>query len=285
MADWSGTSQQLNRVNFQDYQLHYQFNGSPEHPVLLLLHGFMGSTKDFSEAISSLSQQFCCLAVDLPGHGKTKVIGGCNCYSMSNTARALIRLLDRLNIDKCFLIGYSMGGRLALYLMLEFPSRFAGVVLESASPGLKTQQARSQRRQLDEQRARELETGDFRAFLSNWYKQPLFQSLGDRPDFEQIIEQRLQNNPIELAKSLRYMGTGVQPSLWEKLPQNRIPLLLLVGKWDEKFRAINTEMEHLCPNAKLAIIPNSGHTIHIENAAEWVTQVKQFCTSCYYQLG
>lgn len=239
----------------------------------------MGSSEDFSEVISSLSPQFCCLAVDLPGHGKTKVIDGdaANRYAMPNTARALIHLLDRLEIDQCFLVGYSMGGRLALYLMLAFPSRFAGVVLESASPGLKMQQARSQRRQLDEQRARQLETSDFREFLANWYKQPLFQSLAKRPDFARAIERRLQNNPSELAKSLRYMGTGVQPSLWEKLPHNPIPLLLLVGEWDEKFRAINAQIVGLTPNAELAIIANSGHTIHLENADEWVTRVKQFC--------
>jgi 2-succinyl-6-hydroxy-2,4-cyclohexadiene-1-carboxylate synthase len=55
-------------------------------------------------------------------------------------------------------------------------------------------------------------------------------------------------------------------------------LLLLVGEWDEKFRAINAQIVGLTPNAELAIIANSGHTIHLENADEWVTRVKQFCT-------
>ena len=96
----------------------------------------MGNSHEFDEAIQLLSDKFYCLTVDLPGHGKTQVLGGDEYYKMANTAHALINLLDELKIIKCFLVGYSMGGRLALYLTLHFPQRFPKVVLESASPGL-----------------------------------------------------------------------------------------------------------------------------------------------------
>lgn len=195
---------------------------------------------------------------------------------MPKTARALIDLLDFLKIDKCFLVGYSMGGRLALYMALEFPDRFEKTILESASPGLKAQEERSRRLHSDWQLARELETSDFKDFLLKWYKQPLFKSLQNTPNFDKILERRLQNNPSELAKSLRYLGTGNQPCLWEKLSQNKIPLLLLVGEWDKKFRAINAEMEAICQVAELEIIPNSGHNIHIENTNEYLANLVRF---------
>lgn len=238
----------------------------------------MGSCDNFRDVISRLSEKFYCLAVDLPGHGQTHVIGADECYTMPNTAQALIDLLDELKIKRCFLAGYSMGARLGLYMTLHFPGQFKKVILESASPGLKTAEERSRRREIDERRARELETTDFKDFLLTWYQQPIFKALQNHPQFERLIESRLRNNPLELAKSLRYMGTGNQPSLWEKLSENNIPILLLVGEYDDKFKSINAEIARLSGVAQLEIIPNTSHTIHFENMTKWVTMVIQFCS-------
>jgi 2-succinyl-6-hydroxy-2,4-cyclohexadiene-1-carboxylate synthase len=238
----------------------------------------MGDSNEFNEVIALLSAQFCCLTVDLPGHGKTRVLGGDECYTMSNTAQALINLLEQLNVKECFLVGYSMGGRLALYLNLHFPQCFSKVVIESASPGLKTQGDRVERTQRDIELAQELEKSDFSSFLSNWYNQPLFVSLKKHPEFKSLIASRLQNHPLELAKLLRNMSTGCQPYLWEELKKNRNPLLLLVGEYDAKFIAINSEMARLCKSAKLEIVNNCGHNIHFENPKIFVENVQFFLT-------
>jgi 2-succinyl-6-hydroxy-2,4-cyclohexadiene-1-carboxylate synthase len=238
----------------------------------------MGDSNEFNEVIALLSAQFCCLTVDLPGHGKTRVLGGDECYTMSNTAQALINLLEQLNVKQCFLVGYSMGGRLALYLNLHFPQCFSKVVIESASPGLKTQGDRVERTQRDIELAQELEKSNFSSFLSNWYEQPLFVSLKKHPEFKSLIASRLQNHPLELAKSLRNMSTGCQPYLWEELKKNRNPLLLLVGEYDAKFIAINSEMARLCKSAKLEIVNNCGHNIHFENPKIFVENVQFFLT-------
>ncbi|MEG5059796.1 2-succinyl-6-hydroxy-2,4-cyclohexadiene-1-carboxylate synthase [Microcoleus sp. A2-C5] len=260
----------------KNYQFHYTLTGKNNQPIILLLHGFTGNNQDFSSVISLLSKKYCCLAVDLPGHGQTRVSGDESCYNMSNTAQALIDLLDDLEIDKCLLLGYSMGGRLALYMTLHFPERFEKVVLESASPGLKSEKERSHRRQADSQTAQKLENSNIKDFILNWYDRPLFKSLKKSPKFDQLIESRLANNPLELAKSLRNLGTGNQASLWEKLTQNQIPILLLVGEDDRKFQSINAEIASLCPAASLNIIPNAGHNIHFENIDKFVEVVRQF---------
>lgn len=258
------------------FKFHYCFSGDRNKPLILFLHGFMGDSHEFDEVIALLSDNFCCLAVDLPGHGKTKFIGDEECYLMQNTAQALINLLDELEIKKCNLIGYSMGGRLALYLNLHFPQRFYKIVLESASPGLKTQGEQLKRIQRDRELAHQLEITDFRVFLSQWYEQPLFASLKKHPHFNSLLKIRLQNNPLELAKSLRNLSVGVQPSLWEKLKSNKNALLLLVGECDEKFREINSEMTQVCEAAKLEIISDCGHNIHIENSKEFALNVQKF---------
>ena len=195
---------------------------------------------------------------------------------MQNTAQALINLLEQLSIKKCFLVGYSMGGRLALYLTLHFPQYFSKVVLESTSPGLKTQEERLKRLENDNKLARELETSDFSSFLLKWYEQPLFTSIKRHPEFTQIMARRLQNHPALLAKSLRSMSIGRQPSLWAELKYNKIPLLLLVGEYDEKFKKINTEMASICKFAKLEIISSCGHNIHLESVMTFVQHVTTF---------
>ncbi|MEH2436566.1 MAG: 2-succinyl-6-hydroxy-2,4-cyclohexadiene-1-carboxylate synthase [Nostoc sp.] len=262
------------------YKFNYCLNVNINKPLIILLHGFMGNINEFDEAIKMLSEDFSHLTLDLPGHGKTQILGSDEYYTIQPTAQAIINLLDELKIDKCYLIGYSMGGRLALYLTLHFPERFIKVVLESASPGLATEAERLERVRRDAQIARKLSRSiiqtDFAAFLSNWYNQPIFGYIKNHPKYDRMIESRLQNNPHELDKSLRFMGTGCQPSFWEKLQENKIPLLLLVGEYDKKFISINTEIAQICEFSQLKIISNAGHNIHFENTSAFIENIKDF---------
>ena len=152
-------------MSLKSYRFHYCFSGNSNRPLILFLHGFMGNSHEFERAISMLNNDFYCLNIDLPGHGKTQVLDD-DCYSMAKTAQELISLLDELKVKQCFLVGYSMGGRLALYLTLNFPLYFDKVILESASPGLSTEEERLERVKRDEQIARKLvrsiEKDDFR---------------------------------------------------------------------------------------------------------------------------
>ena len=257
-----------------DYNFNYVIYGDPQKPAILFLHGFMGNCQDFMAVIDRLSE-FRCLVVDLPGHGKTEVKHDCN-YRMANVAGALIQLLKELDIRQCLLVGYSMGGRLALYLTVYFPQYFQGVILESASPGLKTQLERDRRIEQDLKLAKRLESQDFALFLQQWYSNPLFASFVRHPNYNMAIASKLNNNPSNLAKSLLFMGLGVQPSLWNNLPNIKIPLLLLVGSLDTKFVAINREVASLSLQANLYIAKNVGHNVHFERPTELVRLIKSF---------
>ncbi|MEB3216443.1 MAG: 2-succinyl-6-hydroxy-2,4-cyclohexadiene-1-carboxylate synthase [Nostocales cyanobacterium 94392] len=267
-------------MSVKNHRFNYCFSGNPDKPLILFLHGFMGNIYEFNEAIYLLKHDFYCLNIDLPGHGKTQILGDENCYTMADTADALINLLDELKVKQCFLIGYSMGGRLALYLALHFPQRLYQVILESASPGLLTAKERLERIKRDEQIARKLARSykkvDFMSFLENWYNQPIFGNIKNHCGFEQMIENRLQNNPVELAKSLRLMGVGVQPTLWEKLPDNQVAILLLVGENDKKFIDINKKMTQMSDLCNLKTIKNTAHNIHLENTSVFVENIQYF---------
>ena len=258
-----------------NYQFNYYFVGDRRKPIVLFLHGFMGSGEDFAVVANLLKSDFCCLLIDLPGHGHTEVSLDAN-YRMPELASAIVKLLTELSIKKCFLVGYSMGGRLALYLTLRFPQYFIKVVLESASPGLETKAARVNRIKQDLEVAKKLKNLDFALFLEQWYSNPLFISFKQHPNYNQAIAKRLKNDPHKLAKSLRYMGLGSQPSLWQELKTNQIPLLSIVGELDRKFIAIAEKIASLSTNSKLEIVKNTDHNVHFEQPLMYAEILNSF---------
>ncbi len=270
----------VRKVQIDNYDFSYYSEGDSRDPKILFLHGFMGDRFEFKQAIAVLSKQFYCVAIDLLGHGQTSAIDQTtdqdDSYTIQSTADFVIKFLDLLRVDSCFLVGYSMGGRLAMYLTIYFPQYFDRIVIESASAGLSSAIARSDRLAKDLQMATKLETGDFRLFLENWYRQPIFANLRSHPNFAQMLEQRLNNSPAQLSKSLRNLSTGRQPSLWEKLSENQIPLLLIAGELDPKFVQINQQMQQLCKYSHLEVIPSCGHNIHFENPDLFIEKIKAF---------
>lgn len=270
------------KLQIDNYCLSYLSEGNSSDPTILFLHGFMGDLSEFKEVIAILSKQFYCVAINLLGHGQTRVIDPKidqdDYYTIQSTANFVIKFLDLLRVDRCFLVGYSMGGRVALYLTIHFPQYFCRTILESASAGLQTDQERGDRLAKDRLLAATLEAGDLRLFLENWYQQPIFATLRSHPNFAQMLEQRLNNSPALLAKSLCNLSTGMQPSLWEKLPENQVPLLLLAGELDPKFVQINRQMKQLCKYSQLEIIPKCGHNIHFENPQIFIDKITAFLT-------
>ncbi len=265
-------------VSTDHHYLHYTAAGNPHHPALLMLHGFLGSSQDFNSILPKLSQHFYCITPDLPGHGQT--LTQPDGYTFAKTAQTLLRLLDSLNILKAHLLGYSMGGRLALYSLWCAPERFVQVVLESASPGLKTELEKQKRIEQDEAIAQQIETTPLSKFLTHWYKNPLFHSLKTHPELYQAMLVRRQNNrSTELANALRGFSTGRQPSLWKSLFELKTPLLLLVGEQDYKFVRIGQEIAALCPQGSVAvrICSNCGHNVHVESPRQYMQAVIQFC--------
>ncbi|WP_373542529.1 2-succinyl-6-hydroxy-2,4-cyclohexadiene-1-carboxylate synthase [Chamaesiphon sp.] len=260
------------------YQWHFTRTGDRTLPPLLLLHGWMGSSADYTEIIDRLKSQFDCIAIDLPGHGKTEVIDEYG-YGFVNTAIGIIQLLDSLTIDCCSIAGYSFGGRLALYLALEFPDRCDRVMLESTSPGLATDVERQARVKSDRQISDRLATDNFSDFVRDWYQQSIFVGIDKHPHFPNLIHRRIATNqPLNLAKSLKFAGLGMQPYLGERLKISTRSILLIVGKLDRKFVSINRELHQRCPHTNLKIVPSCSHNVHFQNPQTWSDYLNQIAT-------
>lgn len=246
--------------------------GEADAPTMLLLHGFTGSGRNWEELASKL-RGWQIVAPDLPGHGGTEAPAG----AMPVVAKDLASLLDALSIDQALVIGYSMGGRLALHLAVEAPERVRGLVVIGATPGLADAEARDARLAADEALAKQIES-DFDGFVRDWEALPLFASQrAMAPESqERIREIRRSHSPDALAKALRLLGTGAQPPLQARLSGLRMPVLWVVGEYDAKFRAIAQAVQPLLPAARFAILPYAGHAVHLERPSAFKTLLLSF---------
>ena len=245
---------------------------STPHPPLLLLHGFTGSAENWRpHAPAFVQENGSTIAVDLLGHGETGAPTDPQGYTMAAAAKSLADLLQKLGVDRVHLLGYSMGGRLALYMAIHYPELIATLTLESASPGLASADERAARKVSDDALADWIEANGIPAFVDRWEEVPLFDSQKrlPAPMRSGVREQRLRNSAQGLANSLRYMGTGVQPALWTRLVEVTMPVQLIVGALDTKFVAINQHMAELLPDCRLTVVAEAGHTVHLEKSAEF----------------
>jgi 2-succinyl-6-hydroxy-2,4-cyclohexadiene-1-carboxylate synthase len=212
---------------------------SARQPALLLLHGFTGSTRAWDAPRPSLAARAGVVALDLIGHGASAAPADPERYSFDWAARDLAALLDALDLAQVDLLGYSLGGRLALHFALQHPHRVRRLILESASPGISDPVDRCQ---------------------------PLLALAPHVAEHVRTAQrvQRLRNNPLGLANSLRGMGAGQQAPLWDDLPRLRMPTLLIVGARDARYRDIAARMQTRLPDSRCAQVADAGHTVHLD---------------------
>ncbi|MBF2350821.1 2-succinyl-6-hydroxy-2,4-cyclohexadiene-1-carboxylate synthase [Listeria welshimeri] len=260
-------------VNGQTYYVTNTVNG--EKPVLLMLHGFTGSNKTFQESITHLEKHFSIVAPDLLGHGKTDSPDEIARYSIERIVEDLVTILQELKIMQCFVLGYSMGGRVATAFASAHPEMVRGLILVSSSPGLAQKDLQKSRVQADNRLADMLESEGIRSFVDYWEKLALFASqevLSDELK-KRIRLERLAQNPNGLAMSLRGMGTGKQPSYWNHLADFTFPVLLMTGSLDKKFEKIAQEMQQLIPNSTHVTVQNAGHAVYLEQPNIFLSQL------------
>jgi 2-succinyl-6-hydroxy-2,4-cyclohexadiene-1-carboxylate synthase len=190
----------------------------------------------------------------------------------------LAAVLDELNLHDAHLIGYSMGGRVALAFGVAHPARVASALLVGASAGIRDPQQRADRVRDDEALAERIECEGVEAFVDFWISQPFLvdtRRLGARGVAE-ARKMRLENSAHGLAASLRGMGSGAQPPLHDALARVGFPICLAVGEEDLKFRALAAEMVQALPNGRVEIVPEAGHSAHTDNPVAFLDLARRF---------
>lgn len=248
---------------------HFRLWGSQrvQAPAAVFLHGFAGSSRDwerFGEAVDRLGLR--AMAIDLPGHGDSESPADPVRFSVEETARDLNALLELTGIAEAHWVGYSMGGRIALYAAAKYPDRARSILAESASPGIEAEPDRAARRASDEALAREILARGVEWFAEHWAAQPVFATQATLSVHARaaVREARLRNSAAGLAGSLRGAGQGVQPFLGPLLPSIRCPSLFVTGSLDGKYGALADAMAAAIPGARRFTIPAAGHNVHLE---------------------
>lgn len=256
--------------------IHVEREGSG--PALLLLHGFTGSTITWSTLREALRDRFELLIVDLPGHGRSSAPADPAHYALRRVAGDLARVLDALDVARTAVLGYSMGARTALQLALAHPERVSALVLESGSPGIVDPTERSARVAADEALATSIERDGIGAFVDRWEKLPLWASQDRvRPVARaRLHAERLAQRPQGLANSLRGAGAGVAPPVTDRLGTIATPVLLVAGALDAKYVALGQMMRERLPDARLEVVADAGHAIHLERPEAFAALVGAF---------
>lgn len=227
-------------------------------PCLVWLHGFLGYQQEW-EIVSEHFTDWPQLHIDLPGHGKSADITAAN---FPQVEKLLLETLLSYNILNYWMIGYSLGGRVAMYHACQRDNTgLCGLVVEGSHPGLVDENARRERQANDHHWAQRLRTEPLKDVLHGWYQQTVFQSLSDEQRAA-LIAVRSQNNALTLATMLEATSLGNQPDLRAALKQLPLPFYYLCGERDEKFRAVAQSLG-VSPH----LITAAGHNAHRENPA------------------
>jgi 2-succinyl-6-hydroxy-2,4-cyclohexadiene-1-carboxylate synthase len=238
-----------------------------EGAPLLVLHGFTGDRSTMSSISEPLSKNYSVVSIDLPGHGSTVKDLEPYLFNFENTLAAIIEVMEFHNQQEFNVLGYSMGGRLAIGLATKYPNKIKNMILIGATAGITDENQRTARRRSDDRLADEILEKGIEWFVEYWMDQPIFESQIriDSETFDASRRQRLKNDAHGLANSLRGSGTGSQPSLWRKLNEITSPTLILAGEEDSKFRSLAVRLNSGINKSGIVVVPESGHACHLEN--------------------
>lgn len=229
---------------------------------LLALHGFTGAPASF-EGLAERHPGLALLCPALCGHGPAADLSASDFDAELERLATWTRARARGPLP---VLGYSLGARVALGLCLAHPELFSKAVLIGVNPGLDEAGERAERARWEAEWIDLLERRGLPAFLERWEGLPLFASQAAlSPSVrEQQRRIRASHEPRGLAHALRVLGTGSMPSYFAKLRELTMPVLLVVGEKDTKFRALAERALAALPHGQLAVLEGSGHNPLLE---------------------
>lgn len=242
----------------------------------VLLHGWMGCSHDW-DFLKPLLRNRPSYAIDLPGHGASDPLEGDQDFDsvVDELAEVLSEIDAPYNV-----VGYSLGGRLAMGLATGWPGRIHKLVLESSNPGLVDGEEKAHRLAFDERVAEKLREGPMETFLRAWYDQPLFKSLLDHPEvLEALIAKRVGNDPAPWAVALEVLSSANQPNYRKALKEVTFPVLAIAGTLDAKYSALTNALAQRSPMVEACLVEGCGHNVHLENPEAYLNILKQFLFS------
>jgi len=249
--------------------------GDPKKPLVIFIHGFMGNHDDWDYFAQALANKYYCVSLDLPGHGNSPL----SSQSFEELSFNLKNVIQSLNKSKCFLIGYSLGGRVALDLFSRYPDLISGIILESCHPGLKSEKEKMLRIKSDEKLFSNISNQnkeDFFKFLNKWYELPLFGNISKQKKFTELLKRRMKNDPKKLKSVMSFFGLGNQGYFFPKIYKSKTPILYISGDQDKKYTKIGQLLQKDSQFLNHSIIEDASHNTHFEKPLQFENLVMNF---------
>jgi len=245
---------------------------------LILLHGFTGCAEDWLPVIEQMPNKYNYVAIDIIGHGKSDAPNNSSLYSVDSLVQQLKFIKDKLTKEKVFLLGYSMGGRLALNYAVTFPEDIRGLILESSTAGIKNDDERSKRYESDMKLVEYIESHSIEDFIELWSDQELFytQLRFSNDKLKMMKKKKAAANKTGYANSLRGFSSGIMPPVHDQLKKIPVKVLLITGDLDSKYTGINARIAKRFFKAKHKIVRNSGHNTHLEEPKRFIEIVTNY---------
>lgn len=254
-----------------------------EGSVVVALHGFTGSAAAMLPLLDAVRDGRPAIAIDLVGHGTSDAPDYLDSYSMSSVVDQVLSVTGPREPNTVHLIGYSMGGRVALSLAARAPWYFASITAISATPGIEDPLERAARHDADLALAMRIEEVGIDQFVEEWLHKDIFApyvaSL-NREARERTVAMRAKATVQGLAGSLRGTGTGAMPPVWSQLQGLRSPLLAIAGELDARYAQLASQIADATPNGRAAILSDTGHVVHDENLPSISNIIGSFLQSC-----
>ena len=255
--------------------------GRPNKPPIVFLHGFLGAGSDWGESAGPLAEDYFCVCPDLPGHGANITRDFDAQLSIPQLALELRALCAALSLHEPIVVGYSLGGRVALAAAVRHPEIMQALMLESTSAGLDTEAERQARAATDDARAAVLLADGIAAFMRTWYAAPLFESLQMRPQLlAKLQAARTCNDARWMSKVVGELSPGRAASVWAELPSVRLRTLLLAGALDVRYTESAQRMAAAMPNAICTVVADAGHNVHLEQPTAYRQALRDYSLQC-----
>lgn len=285
----------------------YQLWGNPELPPVVLLHGFMQSSTSWDSIARSLTNRFCVYVLDFIGHGLTEKSKKPARYTYEDMAASVDYFLRKVvcaqekrgrekrvhtrrdltnrsqtkhtQIKRAHVIGYSMGGRIALRLLQTSSDLLASVVLESCNLGCATQAERTEAAQRNQGWVDRIQHDGMESFVDYWETLPMFATQKELGWDKLLHVSRAANNPTSMVLCLQGSGKQAMPLTEVTLEAVRaqrqigLPMLYIYGDKDAKSAAVAATLE--AEGVLVSVIP-AGHNVHLEAPMLYLKEVVHF---------
>lgn len=247
----------LKSVPFHTSSVHFDDLGSGK--VIVLLHGYLETMDIWSEFAQQLAKTFRVITIDLPGHGKSGKVA--EVHDMDLLADAVNSVLTFARVDKCFMVGHSMGGYVTLSFMAKYRYKLLGISLFHSTPFADSEEKKANR----DREIKLLREGRKEIIINNSVPNGFATDNLEKLAKEVARAKAIGNQNSEEGIIAILEGMKTRPDRQNMIKETGLPILFILGKKDNHIPYdLMYSVAQRSSSGEILSLENSGHMGFIE---------------------